>query len=487
MKLNSSRVAAPIRRHRLTLISFVTGFSLLTYELAAARVLAPSIGSSTYVWTGVIGVIIAALSLGFFVGGRVADARNKITDLAWLLLLASLMAVLTLIAYEGMLQSIVESIQDSRLQAVVAALTLFAPTSFFIGMTSPYLAKLNVQSLTSTGRSIASLDMFNAIGGITGTFVTGFILFGYIGAHEAIGLVAVLLLLISWLVAPRWYMAQRLAVSAVLLLCALTPASALPGVVKIDTASAHYEVIKGFIDTRQVTGLVTGPSGTQSAVYASGVDEPVFWYNREVSRLALERRPDSVLILGGGAFTLPQYLSEQLPDSSIDVVEIDPELKEISERHFRYTSPSNVSETFTDARAYVNQTDKRYDLIVVDVYGDASIPFTFMTAEYGKAVASILQPGGIVVANVIGGLSGGCREALASVDAAYRSQLPYAYYSIEQGRDERRTNFVMVYSKTAESFEGLGRLELPARQAFSDNFAPAERLHYQCQQVRSQV
>src|SRR5687768_11349177 len=101
-----------IRRYRLELISFITGFSLLTYELAAARVLAPSIGSSTYVWTGVIGVIIAALSLGFFVGGRLADKRNKPIDLVILLLLASTMAVVTLLSYQGMLDAIVESITD---------------------------------------------------------------------------------------------------------------------------------------------------------------------------------------------------------------------------------------------------------------------------------------------------------------------------------------------------------------------------------------
>lgn len=469
------------RRYRLEFISFTTGFALLTYELAAARVLAPSIGSSTYVWTGVIGVIIAALSLGFFAGGRLADKRNRATDLVWLLLLASGMAALTLIAYEGMLEAIVDSIIDSRVQAVVAALVLFAPTSFFIGMTSPYLAKLNVTSLKSTGQAIASLDMFNAIGGIAGTFTTGFVLFGFIGSHQAIGLVVVLLLFISWLVAPHTYITKRLVATALLLLVALTPAGAVQGIVKIDTASAHYQVITGFIGQRPVTGLVTGPTGTQSAVYQSGLDDQVFWYTRETSRLASIRQPDSILVLGGGAFTLPQALSRQLPDSSIDVVEIDPELETISQQYFGYTNPANVTEVFTDARVYVNQTDKRYDMIIVDVYGDTSIPFTLMTREYGQAIAKLLQPDGVVVANIIGGVTGECRNAFAAVDAAYRSSLPAVQYSNESDRDESRANHIVVYSRDSMPLQGLKPLPSFGQPAYTDNFAPAERLYYDCQ------
>jgi predicted membrane-bound spermidine synthase len=480
------RVDGFIRHHRLELISFVTGFSLLTYELAAARVLAPSIGSGTYVWTGVIGVIIAALSLGFFAGGRVADVRNRLSDLVALLLLAAGAAVLTLLTYEGVLQSIVDSFEDNRVQSVVAALTLFAPTSFFIGMTSPYLAKLNVRSLKETGQSIASLDMLNAIGGIAGTFVTGFILFGYIGSHEAIGLVAVLLLLVSWLVAPRLHVGRRLIASGVLILCAFTPVSVVQGVISIDTASAHYQVVNGFIDDRLVTGLVTGPSGTQSAVYQSGTGEPVFWYVREAARVAIERQPDSVLILGGGAFTLPQYLGERLPDASIDVVEIDPELEDISREYFGYRNPANVTETFTDARAYLNQTQRRYDVVVVDVYGDSSIPFTFMTDEYGATLARVVKPQGIVIANIIGGLTGKCREALTAVDAAYRKHLPSVRYAAEPDRDARRANHLIVYSRQETEIEGFRELSLPKLTPYSDNFAPAERLHYSCRQAKSE-
>jgi len=471
-----------LKRWRLETVSFVTGFSLLTYELAAARVLAPSIGSSTYVWTGVIGVIIAALSLGFIIGGRIADRRDRLTDLVWLLLLASGMAVLTLLGYQGLLESIVDGVEDSRLQAVTAALLLFAPCSFFIGMTSPYLAKLNVRTLKSTGQAVASLDSFNAVGGIVGTFMTGFLLFGFIGSHQTIGLVAILLLLASWLIAPRLYVGKRLIVSAVLLLCALTPASSLTGQVRIDTASAHYQVFSGIYKERLITGLTTGPTGTQSAVYQNGLSDPVFWYAQQMTRLTVDRHPRTILMLGGGAFTMPQYLSERLPDARIDVVEIDPQLASISRQYFNYRDPHSVTATFTDARTYVNRSDKRYDVVLVDVYGDTSIPFTFMTKEYGAALAKLLTPDGVVIANIIGGLEGKCRDTLAAVDAAYRTSLPHVLYANESGRPEARANHVVVYSKQVVAADGLAPLPDFDAAAYTDDFAPAERLFYDCQQ-----
>lgn len=468
---------------KFELISFVTGFALLTYELAAARILAPSIGSSTYVWTGVIGVIIAALSAGFLVGGYIADRRHKPIDVAWLLLFAGCFAVITLVSYAGILDWTVEAFRDSRVQAVAAALILFAPTSFFIGTTSPYLAKLKVTSLQSTGKAVASLDTFNAVGGILGTFTTGFILFGFIGSREAIGLVAVLLIAVSWGLVPRIHTIKRAVVSVLLIITICIPAPIETGVANIDTASAHYKVITGFYDARPVRGLVTGPGGTQSATYQDGSEELVFWYTQQMADLTVAQKPKSVLLLGGGAFTLPQHLSERLPDTTIDVVEIDPGLATISVDHFGYEQPGNVHEIFTDARTYVNQATKQYDVILVDVYGDASIPFSLMTKEYGQAVGKLLKQDGILVANIIGGMTGGpCGDVLHALDAAYRTELPHAWYQNESGSPQERVNYIVVYSHNNYSPANYKALKRPSQSAYSDNYAPAERLYYDCQQ-----
>lgn len=467
---------------RLEIISFIVGFSLLTFELVAARILAPSIGSSTYVWTSVIGVIIAALAVGFWVGGKLADRRDHATDVVWLLGLAGLTVAVTKLMYPAVLNDTVAGgFEDIRLQGVQAALLLFAPTSFLIGVIGPYLAKLNIRSLHTSGQHVASLDAFNAVGGIVGTFLTGFVLFGFVGSRETLVFVTALLLVASWLLKPRYRTVQRLVFCGAVLMIVGLPTNADPDIVSIDTPSAHYQVRDFVFNGRPVTGLTTGPTGIQSATYSDGSNELVFWYTREIARLALEQQPKRVLILGGGAFTLPQYLAEKLLASRIDVVEIDPELRTISERYFHYKNPANVRHVFHDARTFVNQTRQTYDLVVVDVYGDTSIPFSLLTQEYTAALERIIAPNGRVLTNIIAGLNGPCLELFEAIHAAYRKEFAFAYYSTES--EDRRANFIVLYSRSPQDVSGMKSLRLKVVQPPTDNYAPAERWHYSCQQT----
>lgn len=166
-----------IKFSRYEIAAFITGFALLAYELSAARILAPTIGSSTYVWTSVIGVIIAALSLGYAIGGILADRRTKSSDIGVLLLASATTTLISIILSRDALEVIASLVRDPRLQGLIASAFLFSPTSFLLGAVSPYLAKLRTVSLKHTGTSIASLSAANAVGGIVGTFSVGFIFF----------------------------------------------------------------------------------------------------------------------------------------------------------------------------------------------------------------------------------------------------------------------------------------------------------------------
>lgn len=467
---------------RLEIISFVTGFALMAFELVAARLLAPSIGASMYVWTGVIGVIIAALSLGYYVGGRVADARNRASDVAWLLIVGALLIGLVRLVYLPILAWLSTSEFDVRLQAVLASLLLFAPASFVLGTVSPYLAKLNVRSLKTSGQAVAHLSALNAVGGIMGTFVTGFILFGLLGSRETLVLIVVLVLAASWLVVPRTVSWQRLAGCGATIVLALLPV-ATPGVIaSIDTPSARYDILRGDFRGQTVTALVTGPDGIQSAVRTDGSDAPVFWYTKTMAELALRQKPTSILLLGGGTFTLPNYLAPRLPNSRIDVVEIDPELQAIARQYFYYRAPSNVRAIASDARTFVNTAQRQYDLILVDVYGDGIIPFALATKEYGQSLQRLLRPDGRIVANLIGAEAGPCRRLLETISATYTEVLPYRLLATEADRPRTASgNYIAVYSRTPLQLPGFSALPSTAT-ALSDNFAPTEQLYYTCRQ-----
>lgn len=456
----------------------------MAYELVAARILAPTIGSSTYVWTAVIGTIIAALSVGYFLGGKLADARAKPSDVAWLSLASAAAIVWTLVVYMSVLVWVSEAVQDVRLQGVVASLVLFVPASILLGMLSPYLVKLRVTSLARSGQSVASLSALNSIGGIMGTFVTGFILFGYVGSRESLAIFAVVMVACSWLVAPRAQMRYRAVVSALVVLVAVSVVGGST-VVAIDTPSAHYQVLQRVEaeSGRDVSLLVTGPRGAQSGIYNDDPHELLFWYSKEVARaVAVAPSRERIAVLGGGAFTLPQYFASVYPDSQIDAVEIDPVLETIAVEHFGYQQLGAVRIVAEDARNFVNQAEELYDIVVVDVYSDTSVPFSLLTAEYGEALARIVAPDGVVVINAIAGTAGACVPLLAAIHAVYSEQFLYHQYiqnpAVPAG--ERGNNIIEYSRQPLTARAATQQFVLPQSPRYTDNFMPAELLHQRC-------
>ena len=462
-------------------LAFISGFVLLTFELAAARVLAPTVGSSTYVWTSVIGVIIAALSLGFYMGGKIADARKNKNDVVWLLLIAAGLVALTTVLYPLVLPWLAGSRMDVRLQAVGAATILFAPTSLVLGMISPYLAKLNITSLKTSGSAIANLSAWDSIGGITGTFLTGFVLFGYMGSRSIFIVLVVVLLLATLLLKPRLTRKHLGLAGVAFLVVMLAPTTSQA--INIDTPSSHYTVFEWNNDDIQYRGLAMGPGGIQSGIRLDQPNTPVFWYTNELASL-IEQTParQDILMLGGGTFTLPQQVALRHPGSKIDVVEIDPGLADIAREHFAYKDPANVNIIFEDARTYSNRATKRYDIVVVDVYGNTDIPFTFMTREYGEAVKRITKPGGVVMVNMIAGEQGDCASLLGALEAPYRRNFTQHLMKPNSTAQTAHLphNIIGVYSDRTIAYPDYKSMPVGSTEVLTDDYAPAERIRQNC-------
>ena len=470
------------RRFQLPFIAFMSGFSLMAFELIAARILAPSIGSSIYVWTSVIGIIIAAMSVGYWVGGKVSDLRHNFSDIAWLCLGTALTVLVCLVFYLPLIEVATDLLRDPRIQGVVVSLCLFAPTSFLIGVLSPYLVKMQVTSLKTTGQSFASLSTLESLGGISGTFITGFILFSYIGVREALMIIIVLLIGVSWCISPRKHVVMRLGVSMGLMVIAGALLFYQPKG-QIETASAHYSIVNGVSSSgRPVRGIATGPNGTQSGVYVDAPNELLFWYTQQLATIVEQtEKRDRILVLGGGTFTLPRYLAQKYPRSQIDVVEIDDELVDIAREHFYYNDPVNIRIIPDDARRYVNTATQSYDIVLVDVYSDASVPFSLMSREYSDKLHRILAPQAIIGVNMIADTNGPCRELLRALDAPYR--LLRSNVSYVQQQKGSRSNMVVVYSPMKTSIRGYSRLNLPMPPIYTDSFMPAEQLQHRCEKT----
>lgn len=456
---------------------------MMVYELVAARQLAPYVGSSTYVWTSVIGVIVAALSIGYWMGGRVADLRHRESDVALLFLATGIGILLSLIGFMPAMEWAMQRSTDVRLQAVIATTALYAPVSIVIGMISPYLAKLNVRSLEDSGRSVANLSMFNALGGIFGTFLTGFFLFNLVGIREIMVSLAVMSLVLSWTMAPKIRLKKRLWVSMGIVAVGGLALLGRQAITEIDTASAHYVVSEGRVSGEQARLLITSPHGVQSAV---AVDDPkrlIFWYTQRMAEGIEQAYPDakSILLLGGGAFTLPAHLAEKMPDTQIDVVEIDPRLVEIAREHFFYTDPQNVTPIAADARTFLNSNKKQYDIVLVDVYGGDSIPSTLMTDEYGAQLRRAVSPGGMVMLNSIAGDLGVCRELFDVTIAPYYDRFDHRYMLARDPLQDAPTNIMAVFSDKPLKLAGYQPITgVSESSLYTDNFIPADWLYATC-------
>jgi predicted membrane-bound spermidine synthase len=463
------------------IVAFVTGFVLMAFEMAASRILAPAIGSSTYVWTSVIGVIIAALSLGYWAGGWLADQRKRVVDVAYLLLIAGGAVAITTALYPGFLTWLGDLSLDDRLRGILASFVLFAPSSFVLGMISPYLAKLSVTALSSTGSKIASLSALNSLGGISGTFVTGFWLFAVLGTRGIFMALSLVLVVLSLTFAVRWRMPARvtLGVLFALIVCVPLPPSST---FAIDTPTAHYTVKTNQLnDGAQLRTIGIGPRGEQSGVILGKPDQLVFWYTRELARqVDLLPQKSRILILGGGAYTLPQYLADKYPESNIDVVEIDPQLAQIARQYFDYTPQPSITEIAQDARIYLSQTTARYDIVIVDVYGDINVPVTLMTREYGTLVGRVTKPTGTVLANVVAGQTGACRELLAVSSATYQDEFPYRYTKVdESAATNDDANVILLMARSPRTVPGYTK-NTDSRPVFEDDFAPLEPIQQAC-------
>ena len=178
---------------RLELIAFVGGSVVMVLELIGARILAPYLGNSIFVWTSIIGIILAALSLGYHLGGRLSAQKPTLQTLAGILLVAGVLITITAIIKTPILE--LASNLGVRGGSVVATLLLFAPASVILGMISPYAIRLKITDVESSGGVAGNLYAISTIGSIVGTFLAGFVLVPLFGSSQLLyGLSGVLIL-----------------------------------------------------------------------------------------------------------------------------------------------------------------------------------------------------------------------------------------------------------------------------------------------------
>src|SRR5258706_1481924 len=199
----------------LDITVFACGAIVMIFEIIGSRILSPFIGTSTYVWTSLIGIILGSLSLGYWFGGRVADRRPDVKLLAAVILTASGLISLTVLVKDVLLSLIASAAVGLEIKALVASIILFAPASVCMGFVTPFAVRLKMPSLDNTGSTVGNLYAISTVGSILGTFAAGFFLIPFVGSVRTLYLIAAGLLILSILLVPLGI--SRLNIAAALL------------------------------------------------------------------------------------------------------------------------------------------------------------------------------------------------------------------------------------------------------------------------------
>jgi spermidine synthase len=487
-----------IKNYSLEVAVFFCGASLMILELVGSRVLAPYVGTSTIVWTSLIGIILGALSLGYYVGGKIADIEVQARKLAVVILSAAFFVLIIILINQAVLSRLMSAMPNIYFGAVAAALVLFAVPSFILGIVSPYAVKIKIKDLQNTGRVVGDLYAISTIGSIAGTFAAGFFLIPFLGTINILYFITALLVLASILVFPKKFFGARLIFIFILLalIVFFLAKNAQADTLKpLDIDSQYNRIfISRGIDAqtkRPILRLTTDPFGTQSAMFLDKDDELVHQYTKYY-RLVDVANPaiNSALMIGGAAYSYPKDFLQNHPSAKIDVIEIDPKMTELAKKYFNLKNNPRLQTYNEDARVFLNQNKKKYDAIYVDAFNShLSIPYQLTTSEAVQEISNSLSDNGVAVVNIISAFQGDKSKFLRAELATYKSIFPQVYlFQVDNSDAYNSQNIIMLALKNpatpplksynAQFYTFLQRVyqtpignDLPV---LTDNFAPVD-------------
>jgi spermidine synthase len=367
--------------------------------------MAPFFGASTIIWANTIGVVLVALSLGYFLGGRIADRRPDVRSLCFAILAAAvLLAIVPLIArpfFDISVDALDQIEAGAFIGSLLAVLLLIAIPIVLLGTCSPWALRLAVDDVEHAGRVAGRLYAISTVGSLTGTMLAALVLIPFAGTQRTFLVFALVLAVVAagglgW----RYALVPALLAGAIALPVGTVKATDRGEVIFEDESEQQYIRVVDEPDGDRILELNEGQA-VHSILPRRGFLTADYWDSFLVLPFAgREAQPRQIAILGNAAGTIARQYGHFWPQTSVDGVEIDPELSDVGYRYFDMGSNPNLTVHDEDARPWLRQADGRYDLIVVDAYRQPYIPFYLTTKEFFDLIADRLTPDGVVIVNV---------------------------------------------------------------------------------------
>lgn len=413
------------------LTAFAGGFCVMSIEIVAGRLIARYLGASLYTWTSVIGVVLAGISLGNYIGGWLADRFPAQKTLSALFIAASA-GCTSVPVFNNLAGSAVIFLQLAwPIRIILHVSIIFLLPSCILGMISPVVAKLALDQGLGRGRTIGNIYASSNLGSIAGTFATGFLLIARIGTTSIVWTISGFLALMGILYLRKSLLARMWFCIFIFLGFMSFSPFAWTGTIAqnlfliepdkediVYAKDSQYSYVSIKRDTQnpriynfmlddliQTSMHLKEPLNLKYAYRCHSV------FINIVKKFGLIKENPAILNIGGGGYIIPRNIQEHFPKSHIEVVEIDPEVTKAAIEFFGLAKESNIIIRHLDARNYVEEmvSKKKYDkdtrlfdFILSDVFtGGIAVPYHLTTYEYNEKITQLLTPNGLYVMNLI--------------------------------------------------------------------------------------
>ncbi len=433
------------------LIVFTASACGLVIEIVAARILAPIIGVSLYTWTGIIGVVLAGISIGNYLGGRLADRFPSPTTMGLILLGGGIFS-LSVLPLVGVVSGAVQTLSLIPRIVLLTAALFFIP-SLILGMVTPVVIKLRLQDLARTGNVVGKIYAISTAGAIFGTYITGFVLIQWIGTRAIVLVVALLLLFMALAFGNLWRLKLPALAGLVLFLSVGGFSISSKALASECLRESNYYCIR--VDDTIEKGRKVKELQLDALVHSYvSVHDPTFlasgYHNifADIATYVAQRNPSlQILFIGGGGYVMPRYLEELYSQSILEVIEIDPEVTRVAFDYLGLSPDTGIVNYNEDARMAVPKLPEgQYDLVIGDAFNDLSVPYHLTTLEFNEQVRALLKDDGIYAVNVVDKLHSG-KFLRAYINTLQRT-FPYVYLirDIPDWGDDSRTPHVVAGS-----------------------------------------
>jgi spermidine synthase len=417
--------ASPAFRIALYAIAFVSGAIVMSFEMLGSRYLNPYFGNGIYTWAALISTVLAALAVGYFLGGFLGDRTVSATVLGAIVGVGSLY-LLVLPSFAGaILGFVLDGIDDVRLGSLCSAFAIMFVPVMLLGIYTPFAIRLVLRAAQHSGTVSGAVYGISTAGSIVGTLGTTFFLIPTTGTHAitiflgAAGIVCgSLLIALDRLpsVRKRGRSSVALMAAAVIMLCANRASAEEPFDENVraqmlahgDGRVAHIETEYNhlFVDKQGSLLSLSSRFKGRSDYIESMADlkdpdvMPVPYEQMMPIALTYAEAPKRILMIGMGAGTISTYLARAMPDAKIDVVELDPGIIAAGKKYFGLRETDKVHFIESDGRVYLNRHKDLYDVILLDAFRELGIPFHLLTREFYSLAKEHLAPGGVLASNL---------------------------------------------------------------------------------------